>query len=135
MFAFCLPISSVKGKQASKTCGETRAHTQQAVLLSSTRQTQTVKSMKDHQLISEQDLAAQSYERAEEEVICGRSVSDFIEEEPSSEKRWPSFNTAAKPKQKPHQFSLITTQGALIHNLFITGVNLLLRAGTPLRCC
>lgn len=91
--------------------------------------------MKDHQLISEQDLAAQSYERCEEEMICGGSVSDFIEEEPSSEKRWPSFNTATKPKQKPHQFSLITAQGALMHNLFITGVNLLLRAGTPLRYC
>lgn len=91
--------------------------------------------MKDHQLISEQDLAAQSYKRSVEEVICGGSVSDFIEEEPSSEKRWPSFNTATKPKQKPHQFSLITAQGALIHNLFITGVNLLLRAGTPLRYC
>lgn len=27
MFAFCLPISSVKGKQASKTCGDTHART------------------------------------------------------------------------------------------------------------
>lgn len=135
MFAFCLPISSVKGKQASKTCGDTHAHTQQAVMSSPTSRTHTVKSMKDHQLISEQDLAAQSCKRAEEEVICGGSASDFIEEEPGSEKRWPSFNTATKPKQKPHQFSLITAQGALIHNLFITGVNLLLRAGTPLRYC
>lgn len=106
---FCLPISKCK-KKASKGSMNKHAlsHTGSHHVFFDKLSTHTVKSINNRQLSSKQDLAAQSHCSTGEEMICGRSMSDFRAEELSSEKCCPSFNSATKPKQKPHQFSLIT---------------------------
>ena len=102
-FSSCLFSSrrALRGWQIKKTC--THTHSQPSCLLPQ-ENTHAVKSIKNHHLGSKQDLKA----RGGEEVIWSRSASDFRAGEQSWEKRCPSFNSATKPKQKPHPFSLIT---------------------------
>lgn len=83
-------------------------HTQSYHFFFNKLNTHTVKSMKTHQLSSKQGVAAQSHRCGGEDVICDRSESDLRGEEAGSEKCCPSFNSATIPKQRPHQFILIT---------------------------
>lgn len=100
----CLPVSE-DGKQIGH--AHTQPHSLHNVFFHK-QNTHAAKSIKNHQLSSKQDLQAQSHWRGREEVICRRSVSDSRAEELSSENCCPSFNSDTKPKQKPHQFGLIT---------------------------
>lgn len=100
----CLAVSE-DGKQIGH--AHTQPHSLHNVFFHK-QNTHAAKSIKNHQLSSKQDLQAQSHWRGREEVICSRSVSDSRAEELSSENCCPSFNSDTKPKQKPHQFGLIT---------------------------
>lgn len=66
----------------SKQIRHEHTHTNNNNVFLHKQNTHAVKSIKNHQLSSKQDLAAKPHWPGGEEVICGRSVSHFRAEEP-----------------------------------------------------